>query len=253
MKGKVLVCGKGGSGKSTVVALLSRELSTSNRVLVVDNDESNYLLPSLLGLSSPPDFMNYFGGKRVIFDKLGDLKKGWKLADLPSGYVSKTQGGNLGILTVGKIREYGEGCACPMNALSQRFLESVTLDKGEFVIVDTDAGIEHFGRGVERGIDLILIVIDPSRESINIAKKVSAFGEKIKKPVYFILNRVDEESRSSLLESLDPERVKAIIGNDRKILRSGLNGEELDLTISGIGELAQFIERGTWHDICPNQ
>jgi len=43
-----------------------------------------------------------------------------------------------------------EGCACPINALSSKFLESLALGDGEFLIADTDAGIEHFGRGVER-------------------------------------------------------------------------------------------------------
>ena len=39
---KICVCGKGGSGKSTVVALLSKEFCTrGRRVLVIDADESN--------------------------------------------------------------------------------------------------------------------------------------------------------------------------------------------------------------------
>ena len=43
-----------------------------------------------------------------------------------------------------------EGCACPINALSSKFLEILALGDGEFLIADTDAAIEHFGRGVER-------------------------------------------------------------------------------------------------------
>ena len=50
---KILVCGKGGCGKSTVVALLAREIALrKSKVLVVDSDESNTGLHSRLGMNS---------------------------------------------------------------------------------------------------------------------------------------------------------------------------------------------------------
>jgi CO dehydrogenase maturation factor len=56
---KMLVCGKGGCGKSTIVALLSKEMAErGNRVLVIDNDESNIGLHHRLGMDKPADFMN---------------------------------------------------------------------------------------------------------------------------------------------------------------------------------------------------
>ena len=48
---KLVVCGKGGSGKSTVSALMAREMAASGeKVLVVDTDESNFGLYKQLGL-----------------------------------------------------------------------------------------------------------------------------------------------------------------------------------------------------------
>ena len=56
---KVLVCGKGGRGKSTVVSLLSKEMAKrENKVLVIDSDESNTGLHLRLGMTKPEDFMN---------------------------------------------------------------------------------------------------------------------------------------------------------------------------------------------------
>jgi CO dehydrogenase maturation factor len=67
---KILICGKGGCGKSTVVALLAKELAMrENRVLVIDSDESNIGLAQRLGMDKPADFMNYFGGKKILFEK----------------------------------------------------------------------------------------------------------------------------------------------------------------------------------------
>ncbi len=239
---KVLISGKGGSGKSTIVVLLAKELAKKHKVLVVDNDESNSLLPHQLGVSPPTDFMNYFGGKKVLFEKMESLQKGWKLDNLPNEYLSQAQGKNLRLLTMGKIREYGEGCACPMNVLSSRFLENVSLDENEFLIVDTDAGIEHFGRRVENGIDLILVVVGPSQESVTLAHKISEFGEQISRPVYYVLNRVDEESTDILLNALDRGKVMAIILEDKRIFKSSLTGKELDFSLKGVEELAAFLE-----------
>ena len=58
------------------------------------------------------------------------------------------------------------------------------LEPNEFLIVDTDAGIEHFGRGVEKSSDLLLMVIDPTRESIMLSKKISRLAKQVNKPLY---------------------------------------------------------------------
>jgi len=61
---KILICGKGGSGKSTISALLAEELaSKGHKVLVVDTDESNFGLYKHLGMEQPKDFMESLGGK----------------------------------------------------------------------------------------------------------------------------------------------------------------------------------------------
>jgi len=226
---KILICGKGGCGKSTVVALLAKELAVGkNKVLVIDSDESNIGLHRRLGMQKPEDFMNYFGGKRLLFEKIKELKDKWRLDDLPRDYV--TEKGNIQLLSMGKIYQFGEGCACPINALSSKFLEILDLGDEEFLIADTDAGIEHFGRGVEKGADILFVIIDPSRESILLAEKVSELGRQVDKPVYYILNRIaDQKTEELLLDSIDRERVIAIIPENKGIFISGLAGSELDM------------------------
>ncbi len=63
---RIAVCGKGGSGKSTISALLAKQMSKTKNVLVLDIDESNYGLHSQLGLAAPKDLMEYFGEKKVL-------------------------------------------------------------------------------------------------------------------------------------------------------------------------------------------
>lgn len=237
---KVIVAGKGGCGKSTVSTLLAKALAKrGNRVLVIDTDESNFGLHTHLGLKRPEDFMNYFGGKKVLFEKVKSIQKRWEIDELPAEYL--TEKGNIRLLAMGKIYDFGEGCACPINALSSRFLEILELKDDEFLIADTDAGIEHLGRGIERGCDLILAVVEPSQESIGLANRITAMAKSIDKPIYYILNKIDSNTEALLLEALDESRVIAAVPQDERIFRYGLEGRELDLNVEGIEELVDFL------------
>ncbi len=155
---KLSVCGKGGSGKSTVVALLAHQgLARNLRVLVVDSDESNSGLYRMLGLENPPaPLMELVGGK-------ANLKEGMSrssllnaaefyLKDIPAAYLQGRDG--LCQVSIGKILQALEGCACPMGVLSREFLKKLRMGADEVAIIDMEAGIEHFGRGIDEGIDL---------------------------------------------------------------------------------------------------
>ena len=239
---KILVCGKGGSGKSTVVALLAREMAIrKNKVLVIDSDELNIGLHGRLGMEKPDDFMNYFGGKKLLFEKTKEMKNEWRLGDLPRAYL--TRKGNIQLMSMGKIYEFGEGCACPINALSSKFLEALDLRDGELLIADTDAGIEHFGRGVEKGIDILVVIVDPTQESILLAKKISGLGQQVDRPVYYVLNRVgNQETRDFLMSAIGKERVVAIVPENKEIFMSGLTGSEFNMDVDGIKEIADMLE-----------
>jgi CO dehydrogenase maturation factor len=238
---KILICGKGGCGKSTIVALLSKEMAErKNKVLVIDSDESNIGLHHRLGMTKPADFMNYFGGKKTLFKKAKEITNKWKLKDLPKDYLSEKE--NIQLLSMGKIYEFGEGCACPINALSSKVLEVLDLGDKEFMIADTDAGIEHFGRGVEKGVDVLVVIIDPSRDSILLAQKISDLGKQVGKPTYYVLNRVTRETEKLLLDSLDKENVIAIIHENKDVFMSCLSGNELTISLEGIKEIADRLE-----------
>ncbi|NQE06081.1 Adenylyl-sulfate kinase [ANME-1 cluster archaeon GoMg1] len=249
---KILICGKGGSGKSTIAALLAKSMANRGyQILVIDNDESNFGLHRQLGIKLPDDFMNYFGGKKAMIERmLASIQKGkggtvkifdkrWTFGGIPKEYLTKKNG--IKLLAIGKIHEFGEGCACPMGAISTEMLKNLTLSDKEVVIVDSDAGIEHFGRGVEEGCEVILVILDPSFESIMLSKKINELADSIKKPVYFVLNKVDNESKQVMLASVDKNKIVGIVPADNAVFKACLAGKELDLRSAEIEKLAEFL------------
>jgi CO dehydrogenase maturation factor len=194
---KIMVCGKGGSGKSALTVLIARTLSNDHRIYVLDSDESNELLPRLLGAEAPRPLVEYLGGKGSIFKRgevdiakaLATAGGGIRLADLPSDYVSSSPEG-ITMATVGKVREFGEGCACPFNFLAKTLLKNLLLDESEVVLMDTDAGVEHMGRGVEEGCDAILTVVDPTAESLELARILKQGAMRLNKKFWLVVNKV---------------------------------------------------------------
>ncbi len=262
---KIAVCGKGGSGKSTISALLAKEMAKTKNVLVLDIDESNYGLHSQLGMAAPRDLMEYFGGKKGFKEKQraapkttqfwgfaanGNTKEQpaqqsrffknrWSFSDLPQEFVEEKNGVRL--MAVGKIHDFGEGCACPMGVLTREFLENLDLGKEDIVIVDTEAGTEHFGRGVDKDFDLILVVVDPSYESLKLSKKFDEFGAQCGCRVYFVLNKVEPDIREEILSSVNCVNVVAEIPEKREIFKASLKGKELNIELDEIKKLAEFL------------
>lgn len=176
---KIAVCGKGGVGKSFLVYALAKVLEKrGKRVLVVDSDESNQSLSKLFGFSEPASFfLDFLGGKKAVKKSLMERfrsgetpavlnlieKDTFKTDEIPEEFIKRK--GNIAILSIGKIKEPLEGCVCPMGIVSKEFLQKIDLKEEEVIFLDTEAGVEHFGRGIEKGIDTVIAVAEPYLEA----------------------------------------------------------------------------------------
>ena len=75
------------------------------------------------------------------------------------------------LISSGKIHQANEGCACTMNSILKQFIKHLTVGENEVVLLDMEAGVEHFGRGVDNSVDLILMIVD----SLNTFRFITAF------------------------------------------------------------------------------
>lgn len=247
---KFTICGKGGSGKSTVTALMAKQLAASGRrVLVLDCDESNYGLHQQLGMELPKSFTDYFGGKTAVMGMLSGGPKNmpvlfdhpWTIDDIPEEYRTEKDG--IYLMTPGKIETANEACACPFNAVMAQFIPMLDLGENDVVIMDMEAGIEHFGRGTDNATDCVLMVVDPSYESIKLSQKIGEICEGIQKPIYYVLNKVTPENREAMRAGVkNADQICCELGMDAQIMNAGLMGNELTQPNGSISKMLTFFK-----------
>jgi len=246
---KLIVCGKGGCGKSTISALLAMKFcSLGYRVLLIDADESNFGLHRMVGIPTPVHIMDSLGGKKGFKEKINKpfpdtdrpFSRKLKIDELPEDCVQES--GGIKLAVIGKVHGFGEGCACPMGLLSRMVLASLIIEKNDMVIIDTEAGTEHFGRQVDAECDLIIGVIDPTYESILLAEKMEGMAKSAGKDIVYVLNKTGEQIIDDMTKQMDPQKVWAAIPQNEAIFTKNLKGDMLELTVPEIDRFCHKIQ-----------
>jgi len=228
---KITVCGKGGVGKSTVVNLIADALIREGySVLVLDTDESNPGLYRMFGFKKQPKplirLLSRFSTGRAKPNTKWITRDKIAIKDIPTEYILYQNG--LKFLMVGKIEDPFQGCACTMADITRDLMGKLVLEDKEIVLVDMEAGVESFGRGVERNVDTVLMIVEPSFESMALAEKISymAQGMGIQRS-RAILNKVPSDNvRQKMTKELNKKNVK-IIGTvyyDPQVSEAGFEG-----------------------------
>jgi len=238
---KILFCGKGGSGKSTLLALLALYLSEHHDVLVVDADESNPGLARMMGLDAPRQtlmenlggksaFRRLMGKKTVALEKKDLLGSALRsIAALPSSATSRS--GRLTLVSVGKIEHTHEGCACPMGVLARTFIGGISIQPDQWVLIDTEAGVEHFGRGILEGVDAVVAIADPSYDAIVLIGKIKSMADEGGKRLCVVLNKTDGDTESLMRTLLEGRgiRIAATLPQSREVTAGNLRALPLDV------------------------
>jgi CO dehydrogenase maturation factor len=236
---KISVAGKGGTGKSVLITLLAKSFAENgSRVLILDSDESNPGLYRMLGFEhAPSDLIEFFGGPRRAMglsaesDSRGNpaFSEKISLQDIPAKYLLREN--HITLASVGKITGAFEGCACPMAEVLKTFLSRLSPGEREVVLVDMEAGVEHFGRGVEKHIEALLIVVEPSFESIALAGKIYLMAQASGvKYTAAVLNKLTSAAIGQKMREEMGRRNVPILGAipyDEQIARTCLEGKRL--------------------------
>jgi len=188
----IAVSGKGGTGKTTISALLIRALIEREKkpVLAVHADPNSNLNESL-GVSL----------RRSVGEIREDLLE--RQNSLPpdqtkESYLdymiqsSLTESDAFDLLAMG--RPEGPGCYCYVNNVLRKIVDSITSSY-PYIVMDTEAGLEHFSRRTTRDLDVLMITTDPTTRGIATARRIAELVGELETRVgriYAIANRVPE-------------------------------------------------------------
>ncbi|MBU0944943.1 MAG: AAA family ATPase [Proteobacteria bacterium] len=203
---KIAISGKGGVGKTTLMALLADEFKKAGReVLVIDADPSPHMAQTL-GVKNPGAIRPIAEMTKLLVERSGKTEgspmynMNPEVNDLLQEFMVNHDG--MKLMVLGAIQSGDKGCACPENNVLRRMLTKLLLSKNQVVLLDMEAGVEHLGRGTIAGIDHLLIVVIPSKSSIRTALKVKKLAEDVKIPkISFVGNLITDEEDRSFLET----------------------------------------------------
>lgn len=197
----IALAGKGGTGKTTVSGMLVKYLVSNGKkpVLAVDAD-SNANLNEVLGLEIP--------------DTLGNAREEMKKGKVPSGMtkdifmsmkleqaVAESDGFDLVVMG----QPEGSGCYCAANTLLINFLDRL-VDNYPYIVMDNEAGMEHISRLTTKNVDVLLVVSDSSRRSIQAAIRIHKLAAELNIGVgrsCLIINQVKEAPSQKVMELLE--------------------------------------------------
>ncbi|MDU9049160.1 MAG: AAA family ATPase [Candidatus Electrothrix sp. Rat3] len=245
---KIAISGKGGVGKTTIMALLAGQLKKQGRkVLVIDADPSPHMAETL-GIRDAKKVKPIAEMGKLLAERAGKTQGSPfynlnpEVNDLLRDFMLEQDGIRLMIL--GAVQTAEGGCACPENHVLRKMLKKMLLTADETVLLDMEAGVEHLGRGTVAGADCLLIVTIPSRSGIRTALKIRKMADAVGIPrVYFVGNLVQDEQDEQFLEQELGER-PVVFFPDSKAVRRAERAEQAIVTINeGLNDAPEQLVR----------
>ncbi len=203
---KIAISGKGGVGKTTIMAMLAHQFKKNGHdVLVIDADPSPHMAQSL-GITDTSKITPIAEMKALLAERSGKVEGSPfyninpQVDDLLSRFIIEKDGFKLMVL--GAIQTAEGGCACAENTVLKRLLTKLLLSPTEVVLLDMEAGVEHLGRGTIVGVDHLLIVVIPSKSGVRTAMKIKKLAEEARiKNISFLGNLIADQEDIDFLNN----------------------------------------------------
>jgi len=219
---KIAVSGKGGVGKTTVSSNLARLFKKEGfRVYAVDADADSSL-GLALGISE--EELDQIKPMIEMKDLIGEIAGEGALYTLNPEVDSvigkySVEFDGIRFLRMGGIKKGGSSCYCRENSFLKALMNSLIMDTKDVVILDMGAGIEHLTRGTSANVDLMLVVTEPSKSSVQTARTVERLAAELGiKEVKFIANKIRTEREKEFIEqNFKPGELLGIVRYDETI------------------------------------
>lgn len=208
---KIAVTGKGGVGKTTFAATLARLYAEEGRHVLAADVDPDANLGLALGFSEEEldSIVPISKMRKLIEERTGAsadntyYKLNPKVDDIPDAYGKVCNGVKL--LVLGTVETGGAGCVCPEHVMLRRLISNLVLHRGDVVVLDMEAGLEHLGRGTTGGMDQFIVVIEPGARSVQTYKNVKRLAADLGvKQVHVVANKIRDEKDEEFIRSRIP-------------------------------------------------
>jgi len=220
----IAISGKGGSGKTTVAAMIVRLLREQGAgpILAVDADAN-----SCLGLTLGVEPAGTIAEIREDARKKSPSSSGVdKLRAFELGIQQAiTEASGFDLLTMG--RPEGPACYCAVNNLLRQFLDKLS-SQYQFVIIDNEAGMEHLSRRTTNNVDLLYIVTEATSLGALSAQRIFALAKQLPivvKEAGVIWNKV--EGAAGCEPRLDDVETLGRVPMDQSVLDASIQGRTI--------------------------
>jgi CO dehydrogenase maturation factor len=267
---KIAVSGKGGTGKTSLVAALAKNfVDAGHQVLAIDADPTSNLAMALG--QGFPNATNGVGGphprpnesiplirmKELIAERTGtDTKAGYgkffklnpHVDDIPDTYRLTASG--VSFIVLGAVHVAAGGCYCPENVFLQSLLSHLVLERDEVVIIDMEAGIEHLTRGTVRGIDVLVVMVEPTLRSIEAARTIHELASELGiRRIGIVGNKIAADAQREFIEkSLDAMEILGFLSLNGRIQETDITGEAVfsrnPQLVDEVNRIRKHIEQG---------
>ncbi len=231
---RVVITGKGGAGKTTLTALLAKLLNREGlNVLAVDEDPQ-INLPYALGIPPEVEIIPISRNLDYVEEKTGARPgEAWgvmltlnpDVTDVVERFGLRTDDG-INLLVMGSVVQAATGCLCPENALLDAIVRYISLRDGEVILMDTQAGVEHFGRALAQGFSQAVIITEPTFNALQVALHSAKLASQLGIPhIYLAVNKVRREEDRQKIQRLGGESLEAFeeifyLPYDEEVLRT---------------------------------
>jgi len=242
---KLAISGKGGVGKTTVAAALVKSFARTHRLVYAIDGDPDACLAAAVGIpeETAGQIKPVVEMKDLIRAKSGSgafYVLNPRMDDVLEDYSYSLD--NIRFFRMGEIKKGGSECYCRENTFLRALVSSLFLEQDEVVIMDMGAGIEHLSRGTAKGVDLMLVVVEPSRNSVNTARQVQKLSFDLGiREAKIVGNKIRSEKEREFIEkSFQRNELLGFIAFDQSVWESAMETP----AAAGVGRgLAVDVER----------
>jgi CO dehydrogenase maturation factor len=234
---KLAIVGKGGVGKTTLAAALSRHLAALRRSVIAVDADPDGNLAAALGvcedrLPRPIAQMRDLVLERTEAKDEGAglmFKINPKVDDIPQQFAVDADGVRL--LVLGSVELGGKGCMCPESAVLKALMQHLLLRVPDDVILDMEAGLEHIGRASARGVEAMISVVEPGMRSVQTALRIHQLAKDIGIVRTFVVaNKIRQPHELDVLrQALDGQAIIGTLPYNAELARADLEGRPLGM------------------------